>query len=391
MPFYLSIAFKNIFRDLRRSMTLGVNYFFIALLLLLVFSLTRGVRSNITDNVLTSTAGHITISGEYVVKGRTFQGIRNYQQVAGIIRKQFPDARVYTRYSVSSAVYNNGVSKRLSFTGIDTDSDQGLRNQITIADGSWDAFADQPNAVIMPQSVAAYFGLKRDDEVLISTRSRFGAFNTGTIQLRGLSKTGNYFLRDLVISHFGFLRSLDLADSVTASRMFLFFDKPESANEKRTALLAALKAAGFVADKPASSTDAINAVAAASPRYKPLADSVNQIRLTLATAQEVTGLVSQVTNAVNGIGLFVAAIMLFIISISIFINMRMTINERMQEIGTLRAIGAEQKDVVQLFLAENVFLCLLFVIGGLAAALALIGLAGAAVTLPPDGALGLFL
>ncbi|HMA64663.1 MAG: hypothetical protein ACM31E_03470, partial [Fibrobacterota bacterium] len=104
MPFYLSIAFKNIFRDLRRSITLGINYFFITILLLLVFSITQGVKKNITRNVLTSTAGHVTVSGEYIVNGRTYQGIQQYPEIDSIAKAAFGGTTVITRYSMSSAV-----------------------------------------------------------------------------------------------------------------------------------------------------------------------------------------------------------------------------------------------------------------------------------------------
>jgi ABC-type lipoprotein release transport system permease subunit len=391
MPFYIPLAFKNIFRDKRRSFTLGINYLLVSFLLLLVFSITQGMKSNITDTVITSSAGHITISGEHIVKGKTYQGIAGYPRIAAIVKETYPEARIVTRYTLNSAVYYKNVSKRLSFAGISADTDNGLRDQMNVYDGSWDAFARQPNAVLMPGTVAQYFGLANNDEVLVATRTRFGAFNTGTIQIRGLYKTGNYFLRELVVSHFDFLQSLDLADKVTASKMYVFFNTINGAAAKRDVLIKKLDEAGFIALKPKNNSDALNAVSAASPRYKVLDESVNQIRLTLATAQEVTGIVSQAVAAVNALGLFIAAIMLFIISVAIFINMRMTINERLLEIGTLRAIGAEQKDIVRLFILENVFLSLAFVCAGMAIGLGLMAGFSSIVTLPPEGVMGLFL
>lgn len=390
MPFYIPLSFKNIFRDRRRSFTLGVNYFFVSLLLFLVFSVTQGVKVNIADNVITSSAGHVTISGEYIVRGRTYQGIKDFPRVSQTILAALPGAKVLTRYALYSAVYYKNVSKRLSFVGFNTGIDRGLRDQITVDNGSWEAFAGQDNGVLLPQSIARYFGLAIGDELLISTRSRQGAFNTATIQVKGLYKTGNYFLRDLVLCHFGFLQSFDLSDPATASKMFVFFPDPARTAQDRDLLVDRLGRAGFIAVKPASDNDALNAVSAASPRYKVLDSTVNQIRLTLATADEVTGIVSKVVAAVNGVGLFIAAIMLFIISISIFINMRMTINERMLEIGTLRAMGAERGDVVRLFMFENMFLSVLFVCAGIMAGLLVFGLFAGVISVPSEGVWGLF-
>jgi putative ABC transport system permease protein len=391
MPFYYSLALKNIFRDRRRSFTLGINYFFVAALLLLVFSITQGVKKNISENVIASSAGHITISGEYIVKGRTYQGIRDYPRLDSVVHAAFLQARTVMRYTVSSAVYSRGISKRLSFVGINVDSDNGLRDQIAVTSGSWDDFVKQPNAVIMPQSVATYFGVKMDDELVVAARSRFGAFNTGTVQVRGIYGTGNYFLREQVISHFDFTRALDLAEPGTASKCFIFFKDIRGVAQKRDRLLVLLNHAGFVAIKPASGNDALNAVSAASPRYKVQDESVNQTRLTLATIDEVTGIVSKVVAAVNGLGLFVAAVMLFIIAVSIFINMRMTISERIQEIGTLRAIGAERGDVVAMFITETVFLSLVFIAGGIIFGMVLVGLFSTIVAFSAEGTLGLFL
>ena len=391
MPFYLSIAFKNIFRDRRRSFTLGINYFFIALLLLLVLSITQGIKKNVTDNVIASSAGHITISGIYIVKGKSYQGIKEYPRIDSIVTAHFSDARIITRYTLGSMVYYKSISKRLTFTGISSATDEGLKDQITLLPGVWETFKKEPSAVLMPRAVADYFGLQEQDDLVLAARTRLGAFNTATVQVAGIFKTGNYFLRDVVIGHFGFMQALDLADSITASRMYIYFKDTRNTAAKRDLLIRQLTAAGFIAIKPANNNDALNAVSAASPRYKVQGEDVNQIRLTLSTADEVTGIISQAVGAINGLGLFIAAIMLFIISISIFINMRMTINDRMQEIGTLRAIGCEQGDIIKLFVFENLFLCLLFVGAGLCSGLVAMGLCGAFLTLPADGTLGLLL
>lgn len=391
MPFFFGLAFKNIFRDRRRSFTLGINYFFVTLLLFLVFSVTQGVKKNISENVIASTAGHITISGEYIVKGHTYQGVRNYPRIDSVVKAAYPESRIESRYTMSSAVYYRGLSKRLSFTGIDPALGKGLQDQISITQGSWDAFVKQPNAILLPMSVLTYFGLKNDDELLLATRSRFGAFNTGTVQVRGIYTTGNYFLREQVISHFEFIQSLDLADIGTASKTYIFFKDLRGISQKRDRLTGCLDSAGFIATKPANGNDALNAVASASPRIKIQDESVNQIELTLSTIDEVTGIVSTVIATINGIGVLVAAIMIFIIAISIFINMRMTITERIQETGTLRAIGAERRDVVAMFITESVLLSLIFMAAGIIFGMVLIVVLSTVVTFSPEGTLGLFL
>jgi hypothetical protein len=149
--------------------------------------------------------------------------------------------------------------------------------------------------------VAIYFGIKNADELLLATRSRFGAFNTGTVQVRGIYKTGNYFLREKIISRFDFIRDLDLADKGTASTTYLFFNDIRGISAQRDRLLVSLTAGGFIAEKPAGGNDALSAVASASPRNTNQDESVNQTRLTLSTIDEVTGIVTKVVAAIGSI------------------------------------------------------------------------------------------
>jgi putative ABC transport system permease protein len=103
------------------------------------------------------------------------------------------------------------------------------------------------------------------------------------------------------------------------------------------------------------------------------------------------GIVKIISSAVNAVGAVVALIMLFIIAVSIFINLRMTINERLREIGTMRTIGMGSKGITSLFMIENVLLALLFSLLGVAAALVVAAIIVTLVPVPPTGAMALFL
>ncbi len=386
------MAFKNIFRQKKRSFTLGINYLVVSVLLLGLFSFSEGVRTNISENIVTANAGHLTISGQTVVNGKTYVGISGATEAVKTLEKTFGgQAQILTRYSVSSTLYYRGLSKRLSFIGIEAEKDTRLQDQISITSGSWKDYASQENGVILYKDLAEYFGLKVGDEVVISSRSRFGAFNTGTIKIAGIYATGNFFAQGLVISHFEFIRKLDLADPGAASQIYVFFPEMKDLNAKRELAMSALEVSGFRTSKPETSSDAISVVAAASPIYKLLGENVNERRLTIATVDEVLGIVASVLAGVNAAGGFIAAILLFIIAVSIFINLRMSINDRIQEIGTLRAIGAEAKHVTSLFMLESIFLGLVFTLIGLGVGLVVVFFVANVPTFPADGWAGLFL
>jgi putative ABC transport system permease protein len=368
------VALKNVFRQKKRSFTLGVNYAIVTFILVLLFSFSQGAKVNITSNLVRSSAGHITVSGQYIVSGRVYNGLLRTPEIIATIRRTLgADTQVLPRYLVSSAVYYKGLSKRLSFVGIDTSLEQGFRDQITFEAGDWQGFVGDPNGVVIPEATAQYFGLALDDEVLISTRTRFGAFNTG------------------VLAHFQFLRALDLAPQDAASTLYVYLRSPRDLSQKRDSLIPVLEKEGFEVSKPKNDTEAVAAITAASPRYEVDKEGRDRVRLTLATLDEVLGLVRNILSAVTGVGTLIAAIMLFIIAVSIFINLRMSINERLREIGTMRTIGMEAGGVTGLFMLESILLALIFSLIGTGVALAVVALLRFVVELPLSGNAALFL
>jgi ABC-type lipoprotein release transport system permease subunit len=392
MNMLFRVAIKNVFRQKKRSFTLGVNYAIVTFILVLLFSFSQGARVNITSNLVRSSAGHITISGQYIVSGRVYNGLLRTPEIIATTRRTLgADTQVLPRYLLSSAVYYKGLSKRLSFVGIDTGMEQGFRDQITFAAGDWQGFVDGPNAVIIPQTTAEYFGLGYDDEVLISTRTRFGAFNTGTLKIKGIYTTNNFFIQNQVLAHLEFLRALDLAPEDAASTLYVYLPSTSGLADKRDRLIPALESIGFEVSKPKNDTEAVAAITAASPRYELDKEGRDRERLTLATIDEVLGLVRNILNAVNGVGTLIAAIMLFIIAVSIFINLRMSINERLREIGTLRTIGMAAGGVTGLFMLESILLALIFSLIGTGAALAAAALLRFVIVLPLSGNAALFL
>ena len=389
---YVNLAVKNVFRNGKRSLTLGINYAIVAFILTALAAFTRGAQTNVSTSLVRATAGHITVSGQYAQDGRVYNGIQRAPQIETIVKETLgKDARVFPRYLVKSSVYYKGLSKRLSFTGIDSAKDQGFRGQMTFGSGGWDEWAADPNGVVLPESVATYFGLARGDEIVLSARTGRGAFNTGILTVRGVYTTDNYFLGSLVLAHFDFLRNLDLAPVDAATTMYVYLDSPSGLATKRDALSERLVQAGFEATRPASDSEAISAVSAASVKYEVDKEGRDRTMLTLSTLDEVLGIVRSVTTAVTAVGGLVAAVMLFVIAVSVFINLRMSINERLKEIGTMRAMGMDGSAVAGLFVLESSFLALLSAaLGAVLGALVCL-FVRFAIPIAPGGNLALFL
>lgn len=86
--------------------------------------------------------------------------------------------------------------------------------------------------------------------------------------------------------------------------------------------------------------------------------------LDVSTMYETMSMVVQLEGALNIITLVAVVILFFIILVGVVNNLRMSIRERTREIGTLRAIGMQERDVRDLFLAEVLILTVLAVVAG---------------------------
>jgi putative ABC transport system permease protein len=392
MEKFIGFAFKNIFRQRKRSFTLGVNYAVVAFLLVLLLSFSRGAARNISRSLVNSQAGHITVTGRFASGGKVYGGLLRTPEIQAAVAETLgPEAEIVTRYQLQSTLYYGGLSKRLSFSGIDARSDEGPRTQALFRQGSWEDFASDPNGVAVPADIAAYFGLSNGDEVVLSTRTRFGAFNTGILKVRGVYVTDNFFSRGNVLAHFAFLRDLDLAAPDAATSIYVYLPSTSGLAARRDELSARLSSLGFEASRPATDAEAIAAVSSASIKYEEDPEGRDRVMLKVSTLDEVLGLVRNVLAAVDGIGAFIAAVMLFVIAVSIFINLRMTINERMREIGTMRAVGVTSGGVAGLFVLESVLLAALFSSAGAILAAAVAIAARGLLSFPPGGDLGIFL
>jgi putative ABC transport system permease protein len=99
------------------------------------------------------------------------------------------------------------------------------------------------------------------------------------------------------------------------------------------------------------------------------------IMVSVQSMYETASAVLNVEFALNLITLAAGLILFCIILIGVVNTLRMTIRERTREIGTMRAIGMQKKDVLSMFLLETGFLTLFAsIVGTILAFLVMYGL-----------------
>jgi ABC-type lipoprotein release transport system permease subunit len=101
---------------------------------------------------------------------------------------------------------------------------------------------------------------------------------------------------------------------------------------------------------------------------------VRGIVVSVQSMYETASMVLNVELALHLIALIAGIVLFFVILIGVINTLRMTIRERTREIGTVRAIGMQRRDVLNMFLLETAFLAFFASLVG--AALAFLGMWG---------------
>ncbi|MCU0848624.1 MAG: FtsX-like permease family protein [Spirochaetes bacterium] len=93
----------------------------------------------------------------------------------------------------------------------------------------------------------------------------------------------------------------------------------------------------------------------------------------VGTMYETADFILTLESALNLVALVAVLILFFIILIGVLNTLRMTIRERTREIGTVRAIGMQKKDVKRLFISETMILTAIACLAGILLAFILMG------------------
>ncbi len=89
-----------------------------------------------------------------------------------------------------------------------------------------------------------------------------------------------------------------------------------------------------------------------------------QSKLNVNTMYEVASQLMQFESVLNSITLIAVLLLFFIILIGVVNTLRMTVRERTREIGTVRAIGMQKKDVRNMFITETLLLSAISCLAG---------------------------
>jgi len=389
---YLKIANRNVNRQKKKSNMLTFAIAFGTMVIILIQSLTSGFSTNIENGITSSLGGHICISGDELLEGgKIVSKISDFDILQSSIDEVDPSLikNYQKRSNVSGTLIFHSQSTSTTTVGVDWNKEQSLKKDLVLTEGSIDGI-ENPENIILSQDAFDDLNVNIGDDVVFSFQTVSGQENVGHFTVIGVAQSNsligvssNYVsiegLNELIGLKEGEYQSLTIelndANDIDAVQATI-----ESAIEEKGGVL------------PIASDEEEDFI---SSRMSMFATDVDQVwdgtRFTISNLNDYTEAAISILNIIDIIAYVIFFIMLLITMVGLINTFRLIMNERVLEIGTMRAMGMQKKDVKKLFNIEGILIAFKGVPYGLIAELVVTRIASLFMINPSKSALSLIL
>lgn len=195
MRLVLSLAFRNLFRQKRRNLLLGVAIGFGMMILVLANSFSHGISDNILNKMVVYMVGHMEVS--IMEKSKQYNRIiRDRERFVGIIRKNVPDIKeIVESVGVLTRVVGNGKSDNSIVVGLkDTPENRDYFKNYVIEGSDAEFYKNNvENPAVIYEEKARALNVKLNDSIKIRLKTVSGQEQSARLTVVGIMRSNNIF------------------------------------------------------------------------------------------------------------------------------------------------------------------------------------------------------
>ena len=389
---YLKIANRNVNRQKKKSNMLTFAIAFGTMVIILIESLTSGFSTNIENGITSSLGGHIYISGDEMLEsGKIVSKISDFDILQSSIDAVDPSLikNYQKRSNVRGTLIFHSQSTSTTTVGVDWSKEQSLKKDLVLTEGSIDGI-ENPENIILSQDAFDDLNVNIGDDVVFSFQTVSGQENVGHFIVIGVAQSNSLIgVSSNYVSIEGLNELIGLEDGEYQSLTIELNDVNDIDSVQATIESSIEKMGGTLPIESDEEEDFI------SSRMSMFANDVDQVwdgtRFTISNLNDYTEAAISILNIIDIIAYVIFFVMLLITMVGLINTFRLIMNERVLEIGTMRAMGLQKRDVKKLFNIEGILIALKGVPYGLIAELVLTRIASLFMINPSRGALSLIL
>lgn len=388
----LNIAFRNLFQAKRRTFLLGLAVATVALLFLVLRSVSHSIAERMVESATTLSAGHVNVAGFVKTRKKGADPILGERNaLKSFVKSKVPEATgVIDRHRGWGRIVSPASSLNAGVSGIEYAAEKRFFDSVRLApereyrpnggdkvSGSFEGL-QEPNSVLIFAAQAKKLEVGPGDTITLVTEG--GISNTVDLKVAAVASDIGFMSNwSIFVPRRTILDLYRLNDNTTGVVM-VYLKDPSEALPVMNRLRDELKSNGYtlMEHDPKPFFAKFEKVAGE--------DWLGQ-RLDLTIWSDEISFVLWITTALDFVSFFVVGILAVIIVGGITNAMWMSVRERTKEIGTMRAIGAQKSFIVQVFLFEAVLLGFFAALAGVVLGGILLGVVSAMdIPISNDGA-----
>lgn len=363
------IALRNLSRQKKRTILLGAAIAFGIMIVTLINGFAGAFITNVSENFAYLLAGHVFVQGsEKTESGRTLSVVRDDPAIRSALEKSgVQPTRVSVSTEVNATLVFEGKSTRQSLTGIDIAGSPYLKDRLALVEGSWQA-TSAPDSLILSAKVAKKLKVQPGDRILAQFKTVTGQNNVVDFKVAAISADAS--LVGSILSYVN-IRYLNTALGLGPDEYMsigIMLDDLKAAPKAATALHAAMKDSGLSLFDRAEKNESSSSTPFQMMMGGRSTETWQGTKYRVVTIDDVMAQARQIVVALDSASVVILLVLFAIVMIGISNTFRMVMYERIREIGTMRAVGVQRREIRSLFLYEAFFMALAGTIAGLIAA-----------------------
>jgi putative ABC transport system permease protein len=370
-----SMALRNLNRQKKRSVLLGAAIAFGIMIIMIINGFSGAFMQNVSENFANLAAGHIFIQGnERNESGKTVSVIRDDAIVMQVIKETGIPARYVTKRSLAQGtIIFEGRKTVAQVQGVDFSNETFLADRLALSQGSFKGISNRQGLILSDQT-ARKLNVQIGDQLLMQLTTVTGQQNVGDMVLVATTPDNGMMSGFSAYANLSYVNELLDLGPGEYQVLGVYLPSLEGMDRYANALYADLKTRANVKERTSGMASAMSGMGAMGDMAASLFGGGTPeapwtgVRYTVTTLDDLLSPVKQIVNVLNAVSLAVLVVLFLIIMVGILNTFRMTMFERIREIGTMRAIGMQRSQVRNLFLLEALFLALAGMVVGIALA-----------------------
>lgn len=340
------VAFRNLLKARRRTLLLGLAISIVAMLFIVLRSVSSSVSARMIEAATTLSSGHVNVGGFYKVRKRGADALVNERAKLGaLLKEQVPEATdIIDRGRGWGRIVSQASSLNAGVIGVVWENEGRFFESVRFEKGSRENLK-KPNSALLFAAQAKKLEVDVGDTITLVIEGNSGQSNTVDLEVGavvsdiGFISNYSFFIpRQTVLNLYRFKDD-------TTGVFQIYLKNISEAQRVMERLRGTLAASGYtlLEHEPQPFFIKFDRIMGE--------DWLGQ-RLDLSVWSDEISFVLWITNALDAVSFLVVGVLAFIIVGGITNAMWMSVRERTKEIGTMRAVGAQKGFIVRMFLAE---------------------------------------